>query len=94
MRSPTKDASDRRVSDRRSEPSLPVATRQATGERRVVEQRKVGTAMVDALEDILKWERASERAIRVAAASASASALDVGAGAEAGSTTDLDARSN
>ena len=40
------------------------------GERRVVEQRGVVTSMVDALEDILKWERASERAIRIAAASA------------------------
>lgn len=38
----------------------------ATGERRVVEQRGVVTSMVDALEDILKWERASERAMRVA----------------------------
>jgi hypothetical protein len=36
------------------------------GERRVVEQRGVVTSMVDALEDILKWERASERAMRVA----------------------------
>jgi hypothetical protein len=39
------------------------------GERRVVEQRGVVTSMVDALEDILKWERASERALRVAAVS-------------------------
>ena len=36
------------------------------GEKRVVEQRGVVTSMVDALEDILKWERASERAMRVA----------------------------
>lgn len=32
----------------------------------MVEQRGVVTSMVDALEDILKWERASERAMRVA----------------------------
>ncbi|CAN5910703.1 hypothetical protein BH11MYX4_BH11MYX4_61470 [soil metagenome] len=35
--------------------------------------------MVDALEDILKWERASERALRVA---------------ESASTTDLDVTTN
>jgi hypothetical protein len=29
-------------------------------------QQQVVTSMVDALEDILKWERASERAMRVA----------------------------
>ncbi len=75
MRSPTKQAgSDRRSAERRAEPSGTVK-----GERRVVEQRGVVTSMVDALEDILKWERASERAIRVA---------------EAMSTTDLDVRTN
>jgi hypothetical protein len=65
---------DRRSAERRAEPSVA-----AKGERRVVEQRGVVTSMVDALEDILKWERASERAIRVA---------------EAASTTDLDASTN
>lgn len=40
------------------------------GERREFEQRGVATAMVDALEDILRWERASERALRVAAEAA------------------------
>ena len=66
MRSPT-NKTDRRTAERRhdSQPSLPVAT--AKGERRVVEQRDMGTAMSDALEDILKWERASERALRLAA---------------------------
>ena len=68
MRSPTKQSgTDRRsterrtVSDRRTE-----TVRAVKGERRVVEQRGVVTSMVDALEDILKWERASERAMRVA----------------------------
>ncbi|MDB4945741.1 MAG: hypothetical protein JWP97_5275 [Labilithrix sp.] len=102
MRSPTKDASDRRVAERRSEPSRGVEARRpeagaVPGERRVVEQRKVGTAMVDALEDILKWERASERALRVAAVSGDVRDGRVtlgGAGGEASSATDRDARSN
>jgi hypothetical protein len=34
-------------------------------ERRQGEQPGVAASMVDALEDILKWERASERHIRV-----------------------------
>ena len=38
-------------------------------ERRGPDQRGIAHAMVDALEDILKWERASERSIRVADAS-------------------------
>ena len=63
MRSPTKqDGTDRRKTERRASGS----SGSATGERRVVEQRGVVTSMVDALEDILKWERASERAMRVA----------------------------
>jgi hypothetical protein len=65
MRSPTKqDGTDERKAERRASAS---AT-SGTGERRVVEQRGVVTSMVDALEDILKWERASERAMRVATA--------------------------
>lgn len=64
MRSPTKqDATDRRTSERRGGAATSGAPK---GERRVVEQRGVVTSMVDALEDILKWERASERAMRVA----------------------------
>jgi crotonobetainyl-CoA:carnitine CoA-transferase CaiB-like acyl-CoA transferase len=64
MRSPTKQdgTTDRRKTERRSS----AASKPASGERRVVEQRGVVTSMVDALEDILKWERASERAMRVA----------------------------
>jgi hypothetical protein len=65
MRSPTKqDGTDRRSSERRGETARTAGS--PKGERRVVEQRGVVTSMVDALEDILKWERASERAIRVA----------------------------
>ncbi len=70
-------AERRQTAERRSEPM-----RAATGERRVVEKRGVAEAMTDALEDILAWERASERMLKVtdsstadvsAAASASAS---------------------
>lgn len=79
MRSPTKHGeTDRRSAERRAEPGQHTAGA-PTGERRVVEQRGVVTSMVDALEDILKWERASERAMRVA---------------EAASTTDLDVTTN
>lgn len=68
MKSTSKETADRRKSerriattDRRSEPMRAVA-----GDRRVVENRGVGAAMVDALEDILQWERASERALKAA----------------------------
>lgn len=69
MRSPTKqDGTDRRKTERRASEERSAGTSSSgKGERRVVEQRGVVTSMVDALEDILKWERASERAIRVAA---------------------------
>lgn len=56
--------SERRIAtERRSD-----AMRAATGERREVEKRGMVESMTDALEDILRWERASERALRVAAA--------------------------
>jgi len=59
--------SERRVpKERRSE-----VTRAVAGERRVVEKRGLGDSMVDALEDILRWERASERSLRAAAANSS-----------------------
>lgn len=71
MRSPSKQeqesGDDRRKSERRRVSAKPVES--GTQERREVEQRGVGTAMVDALEDILRWERASERAIKVATSS-------------------------
>lgn len=65
---PTKET-ERRDSDRRNPPSerRQDVARAVSGERRVVEQRGMCEAMVDALEDILKWERASERTIRAAA---------------------------
>ncbi len=68
MRSPTKqDGADRRGSERRREPERRSDTvRAVVSERRVVEQRGIAASMVDALDDILKWERASERAVRVA----------------------------
>ncbi len=64
-----KDETDRRRADRRvGEPERRSDhMRAAAGERRVAEDRGVGVAMVDALEDILQWERASERARRIAA---------------------------
>ncbi len=61
------DETDRRNAERRAIDERRADTsRSVKGERRVVEQRGVVTSMVDALEDILKWERASERALRVA----------------------------
>jgi hypothetical protein len=65
MRSPTEKATtaDRRNAERRG--TVTKGARQESGDRRVVEQRGMAHAMVDALEDILKYERASERALRV-----------------------------
>lgn len=78
MKQTNKEESDRRMAERRAESAerREDATRALLGERRVVDNRGVGAAMVDALADILRWERASERAIRVegtSAAEASAS---------------------
>lgn len=46
------------------------AVRSATGDRRNDDGSKpsvaLGAAMVDALEDILQWERASERSLKIA----------------------------
>jgi hypothetical protein len=69
MKPTSKEPGERRKAERRTPPSerrIEVA-RAVTGDRRVVEKRGLGEAMVDALEDILKWERDSERAMRVAA---------------------------
>ena len=68
MKPTSKEAGDRRKAERRSPPSerRVDAARAATGDRRVVENRGLGAAMVDALEDILQWERASERSLKVA----------------------------
>lgn len=71
MKSTTKEmgTKDRRKSERR----MPVAERRSdavravAGERRAADQRGEAKAMVDALEDILRWEKASERTLKVAA---------------------------
>ena len=61
------DGTDRRKTERRQvEDRRSGVVRAAQGDRRAFEQRGVGAAMVDALEDILRWERSSERAIHVA----------------------------
>jgi hypothetical protein len=64
MRSPTKQDGTRN-SERRAKTARAAAAPKGEGQ---VEPTKasVVTSMVDALEDILKWERASERAMRVA----------------------------
>ncbi len=59
-------AERRTTKERRSE-----VTRAVAGERRVVEKRGIADALVDALEDILRWERASERSLKAAAAHSS-----------------------
>lgn len=68
MRSPTNQSDtteDRRtLAERRAEPD-----RAAAGDRRGIEGEAMAEAMVDALEDILRWERASERSMRVSKAS-------------------------
>ena len=68
MKQTSKETGDRRKSDRRIAVGerRQDAIRAVSGERRAAEDRGVGAAMVDALEDILQWERASERALRVA----------------------------
>ena len=60
---------DRREAERRSPPAerRDEPARAVMADRRVVENRGVAHAMVDALEDILRWEKASERTIRAAA---------------------------
>ena len=68
MKQTSKEAGDRRKAERRTPPTerRTEVPRQVAGERRVVEKRGVAAAMVDALEDILAWERASERTLKVA----------------------------
>jgi len=60
---------DRRSTERRTPPAerREDGVRAVAGERRVVEQRGEAKAMVDALEDILRWEKTSERTLKVAA---------------------------
>ena len=71
MRTPNKTdkTKDRRETERRSTPEAERRSepeRAVAGERREQDQRGLGVAMIDALDDILKWERASERSLRVA----------------------------
>ena len=68
MKPTSKDAGERRKAERRTAPAdrRSDAVRAAAGDRRVVDSRGLGAAMVDALEDILQWERASERAMKAA----------------------------
>jgi hypothetical protein len=72
MRSPTKQDSTGRKAERASTRTASASASTSTTRRRAARsveeqpQQQVVTSMVDALEDILKWERASERAMRVA----------------------------
>jgi hypothetical protein len=80
MRSPTKQETTQACATRRTDDRASGTTRTARatrGERQpalaaeqgdaaTTPKGSVVTSMVDALEDILKWERASERAMRVA----------------------------
>jgi hypothetical protein len=67
MKPTSKEAGGRRKAERRTPPAerRQDVARAVVGDRRVVESRGVGEAMVDALEDILRWERDSERSIKV-----------------------------
>ena len=58
---PTKETGDRRKAERREKPAEQRndVARAVAGDRRLVDGRGLGAAMVDALEDILRWERAS-----------------------------------
>jgi hypothetical protein len=73
MKPTTKETGERRKAERRNKPAERRAdpARAITGDRRVVENRGIGASMVDALEDILAWERASERTLKAAAEAAS-----------------------
>lgn len=61
-------AAERRTSDRRTPPAERRTDigRSVQGDRRLVENRGEVKAMVDALEDILRWEKTSERSLKVA----------------------------
>ena len=61
-------ATDRRKSDRRTPPAerREDVTRAVEGDRRLVENRGEVAAMADALDDILRWEKTSERSLKVA----------------------------
>ena len=69
MKQSASKTDERRKAERRAEPTdrRSEVMRSAAGDRRVVEKRGIATSMVDALEDILRWERASERSLKAAA---------------------------
>ena len=72
MKPMSKETEERRKADRRAEPPMERradVARALSGDRREADNRGLGAAMVDALEDILKYERASERLVKVAAKS-------------------------
>lgn len=73
MRSPSKNGdNDRRKAERRgAEDRRSELTRSIAGDRREMDQRSVAEAMVDALADILSWERSSERVLRAASKASS-----------------------
>jgi hypothetical protein len=68
MKPTSKETGERRKAERRnkSDERRGDAARAVAGDRRVAENRGVGAAMVDALADILAWERASERSMKAA----------------------------
>ena len=59
---------ERRQADRRTPPAdrREDVKRGVEGDRRVVETRGEVEAMADALDDILRWEKTSERSLKVA----------------------------
>ena len=61
-------ATERRTSERRTATAerREEIVRAVEGDRRLADQRGEATAMVDALEDILRWEKTSERSLKVA----------------------------
>jgi hypothetical protein len=68
MKHATKKSDERRKAERRTtEDRRSEVTRAVAGDRRVVEKRGIASSMVDALEDILHWERSSERSLKAAA---------------------------
>ncbi len=69
MKTTTKQTEERRKAERRKKPTDRRAdpARAIAGDRRIADHRGLGASMVDALEDILRWERASERALKAAA---------------------------
>lgn len=72
MKTSTNKADERRKAERRGKPERRAdVARGVAGERRTADNRGVAEAMVDALADILQWERASERVLKAASAHSS-----------------------